>query len=270
MRLTFVVVAAAGALASATRANVVQIVGLTLGSIDALEHFGAALANTGQILARSGATVTCSAHDQDFPTVARSLAACGTRATRSSSPPGAVLHRVLTRSREDRARDALSTVGRATADRLIATRLLEDDDRVLRAHPWPKRHSGPPRTAVSPLDRIATDPARSGVSAPDGRLPHQARRLQSETRSWPARRRRSSSADTTARNRCQPNDAWRCHPSAHPQHPRSGHRHRTTNRLMHSCRSRRFAPRQHTVALLRVPSDLGGILSAHVGSLVAA
>src|SRR5450755_3996887 len=48
----------------------------------------------------------------------------------------AVLHRALTCSREDRARDALSNPAEhAAADRLIAARLLEEDHGFLRPTP---------------------------------------------------------------------------------------------------------------------------------------
>ena len=51
-------------------------------------------------------------------------------------PAAAVLHRALTCSPEDRARDKLSTPAeQAAADRLIAARLLEDDHGVLRPTP---------------------------------------------------------------------------------------------------------------------------------------
>jgi hypothetical protein len=64
-----------------------------------------------------------------------------------------VLHRALTRPREDRARDAVSSPAEHTAaQRLIAAGLLEDDPGVLRPTPRPRRRSGHPRTAAISAD----------------------------------------------------------------------------------------------------------------------
>jgi hypothetical protein len=105
-------------------------------TIEALEHLEAALANTGQILARIGH------HKYMLSPRAgllhrREIARC-LRHTRDpiDLTTAAVLHRALTCSREDRTRDALSNPAEhAAADRLIAARLLEDDHGVLRPTP---------------------------------------------------------------------------------------------------------------------------------------
>jgi hypothetical protein len=105
-------------------------------TIDALEHLEAALANTGQSLTRIGHH-----HYALRPRAGllhnREIGRC-LRHTRDplDLSTAAVLHRALTCSREDRARDALSNPAeRAAADRLIAARLLEDDHGVLRPTP---------------------------------------------------------------------------------------------------------------------------------------
>jgi hypothetical protein len=87
-------------------------------TIDALEHLEAALANTGQILIRIG-------HQSYMLSPRpgllhhREIARC-LRHTRDplDLPAAAVLHRALTCSREDRARDALSNPAEQ-ADRLL-------------------------------------------------------------------------------------------------------------------------------------------------------
>jgi hypothetical protein len=105
-------------------------------TIDALEHLEAALANTGQTLTRIGHhhyTLGPRAGLLDNRKVGRCL-----RHARDplGLPAAAVLHRALTCSPEDRARDKLSTPAeQAAADRLIAARLLEDDHGVLRPTP---------------------------------------------------------------------------------------------------------------------------------------
>ena len=105
-------------------------------TIDALEHLEAALANTGQILTRIGHhSYTLSPRPGLLHR--REIAPC-LRHTRDplDLPAAAVLHRALTCSREDRARDALGNPAEhAAADRLIAARLLEDDHGVLRPTP---------------------------------------------------------------------------------------------------------------------------------------
>lgn len=105
-------------------------------TVDALEHLEAALANTGQTLTRIGHhhyTLRPRAGLLHNREIGRCL-----RHTRDPLDPttAAVLHRALTCSREDRARDALSNPAEhAAADRLIAARLLEDDHGVLRPTP---------------------------------------------------------------------------------------------------------------------------------------
>jgi hypothetical protein len=104
-------------------------------TIDALEHLEAALANTGQILRIGHHSYTLSPRPGLLHH--REIARC-LRHTRDplDLPAAAVLHRALTCSREDRARDALrKPAEHAAADRLIAARLLEDDHGVLRPTP---------------------------------------------------------------------------------------------------------------------------------------
>jgi hypothetical protein len=105
-------------------------------TIDALEHLEAALANTGQILTRIiGHSYMLSPRPGLLHH--REIARC-LRHTRDrlDLPAAAVLHRALTCSREDRARDALSNPAEhAAAQRLIAASLLEDDHGVLRPTP---------------------------------------------------------------------------------------------------------------------------------------
>ena len=102
----------------------------------ALEHLDAALANTGQTLTRIGHhhyTLRPRAGLLHNREIGRCL-----RHTHDplDLPTAAVLHRVLTGSREDRVRGALSTPAeRAAADRLIAARLLEDEHGVLQPTP---------------------------------------------------------------------------------------------------------------------------------------
>ena len=105
-------------------------------TIDALEHLEAALAHTGQTLTRIGH------HHYTLEPRAgllhnREIGRC-LRHTRDpvDLTTAAVLHRALTCSREDRARDVLSNPAEhAAADRLIGARLLEDDHGVLRPTP---------------------------------------------------------------------------------------------------------------------------------------
>ena len=105
-------------------------------NIDALQHLEASLAHTGQILTRLGH------HSYTLGPRAglvndREIARC----LRHSREPldltaAAVLHRALTCSREDRAREAVRSLAEhAAADRLIAAGLLEDDHGVLRPTP---------------------------------------------------------------------------------------------------------------------------------------
>lgn len=105
-------------------------------TVDALEHLEAALANTGQTLTRIGHH-----HYMLGPRAGllhnREIGRC-LRHTREplDLPTAAVLHRALTGSREDRARDTLSDPAeQAAAGRLIAARLLEDEHGVLRPTP---------------------------------------------------------------------------------------------------------------------------------------
>jgi hypothetical protein len=105
-------------------------------TIDALEHLEVALANTGQ-------TLTCIGHHhytlrpRDGLLHDREIGRC-LRHTRDpvDLPTAAVLHRALTCSPQDRARDPLTNpVEQVAGDRLIAARLLEDDHGVLRPTP---------------------------------------------------------------------------------------------------------------------------------------
>ena len=105
-------------------------------TIDGLEHLEAALASTGQTLTRIGHH-----HYTLRPRSGllrnREIGRC-LRHTRDplDLTTAAVLHRALTCSREDRARDALSNPAEhAAADRLIAARLLEGNDGFLRPTP---------------------------------------------------------------------------------------------------------------------------------------
>ncbi len=105
-------------------------------TVDALEHLEAALANTGQTLTRIGH------HQYTLQPRGgllhnREIGRC-LRHTRGplDLTTAAVLHRALTCPREDCARDALGKpTEKAAADRLIAARLLEDDDGFLRPTP---------------------------------------------------------------------------------------------------------------------------------------
>ena len=102
-------------------------------TIDALEHLEAALANTGQIITRIGHH-HCMLGPRAGLLHNREIGRC-LRHTRDplDLTTATVLHRALTCSREDRARRALSNPAeQAAADRLIAARLLEDDDGFLR------------------------------------------------------------------------------------------------------------------------------------------
>jgi hypothetical protein len=97
-------------------------------TVDALEHLEAALANTGQTLTRIGHH-----HYTLGPRPGllhnREIGRC----LRHTLDPldlttAGLLHRSLTCSREERARDALSNPAEhSAADRLIAARLFEDD-----------------------------------------------------------------------------------------------------------------------------------------------
>ena len=105
-------------------------------TVDALERLEVALANTGQTLTRIGHH-----HYKLGPRPglvhSRKIARC-LRHTDDpiDLPAAAVLHRALTCSPKDRARDALSTPAEHTAaDRLIAARLLEDDHGILQPTP---------------------------------------------------------------------------------------------------------------------------------------
>jgi len=105
-------------------------------TVDALEHLEAALANTGQILARIGHH-SYMLSPRPGLLHRREIARC-LRHTRDplDLPAAAVLHRALTCWREERARGALrNPAEHAAADRLIAARLLEDDHGVLRPTP---------------------------------------------------------------------------------------------------------------------------------------
>ena len=100
------------------------------------EQLEAALANTAQTLTRivhHHYTLEPRAGPVDNRKVGRCL-----RHARDplGLPAAAVLHRALTCSPEDRARDQLSTPAeQAAADWLIVARLLEDDHGVLRPTP---------------------------------------------------------------------------------------------------------------------------------------
>jgi hypothetical protein len=102
-------------------------------TVDALQRLEASLANTGQILTRLGHH-SYTLGPRPGLVNDREIARC----LRHNREPldltaAAVLHRALTCSREDRARDALSSTAEHTAaDRLIAAGLLEDDHGVLR------------------------------------------------------------------------------------------------------------------------------------------
>jgi hypothetical protein len=104
-------------------------------TIDALEHLEAALAKTGQTLSRIGQSYKLG--PRPGLVREREIARC-LRHTREPLDlmTATVLHRALTCSREDCARDALTNPAeRAAADRLITARLLEDDDGFLRPTP---------------------------------------------------------------------------------------------------------------------------------------
>ncbi len=97
---------------------------------------GSELENTGQTLTRLGHH-TYKLEPRPGLLKDREIARC-VRHTREPLDlvTAVVLHRALTCSREDRARDALgSSAAHAAAHRLIAAGLLEDDDDVLRATP---------------------------------------------------------------------------------------------------------------------------------------
>ena len=97
-------------------------------TVDALQRLEASLANTGQILTRLGHH-SCTLGPRPRLVNDREIA----RRLRHNREPldltaAAVLHRALTRPRQERAREALrNPAERAAAARLIAAGLLEDD-----------------------------------------------------------------------------------------------------------------------------------------------
>ena len=105
-------------------------------TVAALEQLEASPGNTGQILTRLGHR-SYMLEPRPGLLHCREIARC-LRHTRQplDLAAAAVLHRALTCPREDRARGGLSTTAEhAAADRLIAARLLEDDQGFLRPTP---------------------------------------------------------------------------------------------------------------------------------------
>lgn len=105
-------------------------------TIDALQRLEAILANTGQILTRLGHH-RYTLGPRPGLVKDREIARC----LRHNREPldltaAAVLHRALTRPRQERTRGALRSPGElAAAERLIAAGLLKDDHGVLRPTP---------------------------------------------------------------------------------------------------------------------------------------
>ena len=105
-------------------------------TVGALRRLEASLANTGQILTRLGHH-SYALGPRPRLVDDRQIARC----LRHNHTPldvtvAAVLHRALTRPREERAREALrNPAERAAAERLIAAGLLEDNNGVLRPTP---------------------------------------------------------------------------------------------------------------------------------------
>jgi hypothetical protein len=105
-------------------------------TVDALQRLEAGLANTGQILTRLGHH-SYTLGPRPGLVNDREIARC----LRHNREPldltaAAVLHRALTCSREERARDALNSPAENTAaERLIAAGLLDDSDGVLQPTP---------------------------------------------------------------------------------------------------------------------------------------
>jgi hypothetical protein len=146
--------AAAGALACATRANPAQIAGLTLAActahqlacglrwtlertIDALRRLERNLATTGQSVERLGHHTYALAARPGIVTPAE-VARC----VRHDHKPldlaaASVLHRALTRPGKERTREALSPAERVAAARLIAVGLLEEKAGVY----WPTQRA---------------------------------------------------------------------------------------------------------------------------------
>jgi hypothetical protein len=105
-------------------------------TVDALQRLEAGLANTGQIVTRLGHH-RYTLGPRPGLVKDREIARC----LRHNREPldltaAAILHRALTCSREDRAREALRSLAEhSSAERLIAAGLLENDPAVLRPTP---------------------------------------------------------------------------------------------------------------------------------------
>jgi hypothetical protein len=107
-------------------------------TVGALRRLEASLANTGQILTRLGHH-SYALGPRPGLVDDRQIARCLRHNHKALDvTAAAVLHRALTRPREERAREALrNPAERAAAERLIAAGLLEDNDGVL----WPTQRT---------------------------------------------------------------------------------------------------------------------------------